>query len=193
MSTSSNSTSLRFLATSWTHFATASPFRFGRVLPIMIAILSISSSLMVSENDSVTLLLQPLCRNTLLPKTGESGADAQEHNDPKHRHDESQRQAAREHQYVNEQNVNDDRSEQRQREWDVATNQEQDRRNDLEQKYRDQIMGDKEGADELASRSGGRRTGNEVEEAIQSKNEKDESKKETGDDSYNFHVSFVCL
>jgi len=67
--------------------------------------------LMVSENDSVTLLPQPLRRNTLLPKTGESGADAQEHNDPKHRDDESQRQTAREHQYVNKQNVNDDRSE----------------------------------------------------------------------------------
>ena len=44
---------------------------------------------------------------------------------------------------MNEQNVDDDRSEQRQREWDVAIDQEQDRRNDLEQKYRDQIMGDK--------------------------------------------------
>jgi hypothetical protein len=64
---------------------------------------------MVSENDSVTLP-QPLRQNTLLPKTGESGADAQEDNDPKHRDDESQRQTAREHQYVNEQNVNDDRS-----------------------------------------------------------------------------------
>ncbi len=82
---------------------------------------------MVSENDSVTLLPQPLRRNTLLPKTGESGADAQEHNDPKHRHDESQRQTAWKHQYVNEQDINDDRSEERQREWDVAINQEQDR------------------------------------------------------------------
>jgi hypothetical protein len=82
---------------------------------------------MVSENDSVTLLPQPLRWNTLLPKTGESGADAQEDNDPKHRHDRSQRQTAREHQYVDKQNVNDDRSEERQRERDVAINQEQDR------------------------------------------------------------------
>jgi len=117
---------------------------------------------MVSENDSVTLLLQPLRRNTLLPKTGEGGADAQEHNDPQHRDDESQRQTARKHQYVNEQNVNDDLSEQRQPERDVSINQEQDRRNDLEQKYRDQIMGDKERPDELAGYSGGRRAGNEV-------------------------------
>src|SRR5207248_2711511 len=85
--------------------------------------------------------------------------------------------------------VDDDRSEQRQREWDVAINQEQDRRNDLEQKYRDQIVGDKKRPDELAGRSGRRRAGNEVEEAIQSKDEKDEAKKKTSDDSYYFHVS----
>ena len=95
---------------------------------------------MVSENDFVTLLPQPLHWNTLLPKTSESGADAQKDNDPKHRDDQGQRQTARKHQYVNEQNVNDDRSEQCQRKWDVAIDQEQDRRNDLEQKYRDQIM-----------------------------------------------------
>jgi hypothetical protein len=135
-------------------------------------------------------LAQPLSRNALLPKTGESGPDAQEHNDPEHRYDESQRQTARKHQYVDEQNVDDDRSEQRQREWDVAINQEQDRRNDLEQKYRDQIMGDKERPDELTSRSGRRRAGNEVEEAVQSEDEKDESEKETGDDNGDFHVSF---
>ena len=57
---------------------------------------------------------------------------------------------------MNEQNVDDDRSEQRQREWDVPIDQEQDRRNDLKQKYRDQIMGNKERADELAGRSGRR-------------------------------------
>jgi hypothetical protein len=138
-------------------------------------------------------LSQLLSRNTLLPKTSERGADAQEHNDPQHRHDESQRQTARQHQYVNEQNVNDDRCEERQRERDVAINQEQDRRNALEQKYRDQVMGDKERPDELASRSGRRRTGNEVEETIQSKDEKDQAKKETSDESSDFHINFISL
>src|SRR5882724_2031111 len=138
-------------------------------------------------------LSQLLSCNALLEKTGESGTDAEEHNYPQHRHDESQRQTARKHQYVNEQNIDDDGSQQRQREWDVAVEQEQDRRNNLEQKYRDQIMGDKEGPDELAGRSGRRRTGNEVEEAVQSKDEKDETKKKTGDDSNDFHGSLVCL
>jgi hypothetical protein len=128
-----------------------------------------------------------------LEETGESGADAQKHDDPQHRHNERQRQTARKHQYVNEQDIYDDRREQRQREWDVAINQEQDRRNDLEQKYRDQIMRDKERPDELASRSGRRRIGNEVKEAVQPEDEKDEAKKKTGDDSYYFHVSLFYL
>jgi len=127
--------------------------------------------------------------NALLEEPGESGADTQKHNDPEHRHDDGQRQPARKHQCVNEQNVDDDRSQQRQREWDVSIDQEQDRRNDLKQKYRDQIMGNKERPDKLASRSGGRRAGNEVQETIQSEDEKDKSKKKTSDDSSDFHVS----
>ena len=113
----------------------------------MMAILSINSSSAVSENDSIHLSHGLNC-DALLQEPIKRGANAQEHNDPEHRHDQSQRQTAREHQYVNEQNVDDDRSEQRQRERDVAINQEQDRRNDLEQKYRDQIMRDKERPDE---------------------------------------------
>jgi len=128
-----------------------------------------------------------------LKETGEGGADTQKHDDPQHSHDKGQRQTTRKHQYVNEQNVDDDRSEQRQREWDVAINQEQDRRNDLEQKYRDQIMGDKERPDELASRSGRRRAGNEVEEAVQSEDEKNQAKEKTSDDSNDFHISYFCL
>src|SRR5438552_3156593 len=141
----------------------------------------------------VLSLSQYLSRNALLPKAGKSGTDAHEHNDPEYRHDESQRQTARKHQDVNEQNIDDDRSEQGQRERDVTIDQEQDRRNDLEQKYRDQVMGDKERPDELAGGSGRWRGGNEVEEAVQSKDEKDESKKKTSDDSSNFHVRFCCL
>src|SRR5437016_3411102 len=132
-----------------------------------------------------------LSLHTLLEQTGEGGPDAQEENDPEHRHDESQRQTARQHQDVNEQNVDDDRSEQGQREWDVAIDQEQDRRNDLEQKYRDQIMGDKERPDELAGGSGRRRGGNEVKEAVQSEGQKDQTEKETGNDNGCFHVMII--
>ena len=69
---------------------------------------------------------------------------------------------------MEEQNVDDDGSKQRQRERDVAIDQEQDRRNELEQKYDDQIVGDKERPDELTGGSGRRRRGNKVQEAIQS-------------------------
>ena len=127
-----------------------------------------------------------------MEEPGESGADTQEHNDPEHRHDESQRQTARKHQDVNEQNVDDDRSEQGQREWDVAIDQEQDRRNDLEQKYRDQIVRDEKRADELTGGSRRRRSGNEVKEAVQSEDEKDETEQETGNDNGGFHVKICC-
>ena len=53
-------------------------------------------------------------------------------------------------------------------------------------------MGDKECPHELASRSGRRRRhGNEVKEAVQSEDEKDEAKKETGDGGSDFHVSVL--
>jgi hypothetical protein len=137
-------------------------------------------------------LLQGLSWNALLQEAIEGRLDIQKYENPQHRHDESQRQTARKHQYVNEQNVDDDRSKQRQREWDVAIDQEQYSRNDLEQKYRDQIMRDKERPDELASRSGRRRAWNEVEEAIESEDQEDEAEKETGDDRSNVHSkSFV--
>src|SRR6266436_4470049 len=141
---------------------------------------------------SISLSQLPSC-SVLLEKTGESGPDAEEYNDPQHRHEESQRQTARKHQCVNEQNIDDDRSEQGKREWDVAINQEQGRRDNLEQKYRDQIMGDKERPNELAGRSGRRRAGNEVEEAVESEDQEDEAEKETGDDRSNFHGNILCL
>gem|GEM_PF-5607312 len=116
---------------------------------------------------------QTLIWHTLVQETTERGANAQERGDPQHRHNDRQSQTARSHQYVKEQNVDDDRSEQRQREWDVAIDQEQDRRNELEQKYDDQIIGDKEGPDELASRSRRwRGRGNEVEKPFSPKTRK---------------------
>jgi len=94
---------------------------------------------------------------------------------------------------VKEQNVNDDRSEERQREWDVAIEQEQDRRDELKKKYDNQIMGDKKRSHELPGGSGRKRRGQEVEEAVQSEGEKDKTKQKTGDDISDFHVSCVCL
>jgi hypothetical protein len=88
---------------------------------------------------------------------------------------------------MDKENVDNDRSEQRQREWDVAIDQEEDRRSDLKQKYRHQIMGDEERPDELPGNSGRGRCGNEVEEAVQSEDEKDKAEKKTSDDNGDFH------
>src|SRR5207248_11679692 len=100
---------------------------------MMMAILSISSSSAVSENDFMHLSHGLNC-DALLQEPINRGANAQEHNDPEHRHDQSQSQTAREHQYVNAQNVDDDRSEKRQRVGHGTTHQEQDRRDDLDKK-----------------------------------------------------------
>jgi hypothetical protein len=94
---------------------------------------------------------------------------------------------------MNEQNVNDDWSEQGQGERNIAIDQEQDRRNDLEQKYRDQIVRDEERPDELAGGSGRRRAGNEMKEAVESEHEKNQTEKETGDDNDDFHVNIDYL
>src|SRR5437867_3227617 len=49
MSTSSYSASLRFRAASSTHFAMSRDLRFGRVLPVMIPILSIRVSFVIAD------------------------------------------------------------------------------------------------------------------------------------------------
>jgi hypothetical protein len=54
-------------------------------------------------------------------------------------------------------------------------------------------MGNKERPDELAGCSGRRRSGNEVKEAVQSEDEKDEAKKETGNDNGCFRVKIIEL
>jgi hypothetical protein len=48
-------------------------------------------------------------------------------------------------------------------------------------------MRNKKGAEELPSRSGGWRTGDEVEKTVQSEDEKDESEQETSDGRSVFH------
>jgi hypothetical protein len=54
-------------------------------------------------------------------------------------------------------------------------------------------VGDKERPDKLTGGSGRRRAGNEVEEPVQSEDEKDQAKKETGDDNGDFPVKIVLL
>ena len=52
-------------------------------------------------------------------------------------------------------------------------------------------MGDEERPHKLTGRSGRRSCGNEVEEAVQSEDEKDQAEKETGDNSGCFNVMII--
>ena len=64
----------------------------------------------------------------------------------------------------------------------------------MEQKHDDKIMGDKERLDELAKRPGKRRAGDEVEEAVQSEEEKDEPRRTRATGAVIFIlVSINCL
>ena len=54
-------------------------------------------------------------------------------------------------------------------------------------------MGDEERPHKLTRSSGRRSCGNEVKEPVQSEDEKDESEKETSNDSNNFHVNFLLF
>jgi hypothetical protein len=94
---------------------------------------------------------------------------------------------------VKEQNVNDNRSEEGQREWNIPVGQEQGSADELKEKYHDQIVRDEERPHKLTGRSGRKRRGEEVEETVQSEDEKDKAKQNTSDDSSDFHVSFDCL
>src|SRR5438105_4085610 len=72
MSTSSYAASLRFLAASSTHFPTSSYFRLGRVLPVMIPILSMVVSSAPERSVDAKLLTDPA--NLALPLAQRLGA-----------------------------------------------------------------------------------------------------------------------
>ena len=139
----------------------------------------------------VISLGQPLGRNTRLPESGERRANAEEHEDPQNRNNERQDQSARFHKSVEQKNVHNDGRQQRQGEWHETVYQEQNGGHQLEQEHNDQKMRDEKGSDELAGRPGGRWHGDEVKEAVESEDQKYESKEETGDDSGNLHGSLL--
>jgi hypothetical protein len=94
---------------------------------------------------------------------------------------------------VKEEDVDDDGTEQGEGERDVAIEQEQDRRNELEEEDGDQIVGDKERPDKLPGDARRHLRREKVEEAVESKDEKDEAEEITSDDRSDFHVSIFCL
>jgi Ser/Thr protein kinase RdoA (MazF antagonist) len=75
-----------------------------------------------------------------LENSSERRPDAREHDAPKDRDKNRKAEAGRIHQDVKQQNVHDDRGEDRQCEGHESINQEQSARNQLERKNRRQIV-----------------------------------------------------
>jgi hypothetical protein len=94
---------------------------------------------------------------------------------------------------MKQQDINDNRSEQRQREWNVAIEQKENSTDQLDREYRDKEMGNEERAQKLAGNTGWNRHGKEMKKSVESKDQEDEAEKETGDDKSSFHVSVFCL
>src|SRR5262249_15561785 len=123
-----------------------------------------------------------------LPESGEGRPNAHECDDPEHGDDDGQKQTARSHEEVKEQNIANDGREDDEGEGDIAIDQEQNGAEQLEGEYNDQIMREEESAHELGGHAGEGRHLEEVEESVQTEDEKDEAKKETGDKSGYFHM-----
>jgi hypothetical protein len=147
-------------------------------------------SLLVRDDD---LIVEALRLDARLEEPAEGGADGQEYDNPEERDEECQTQAGGRHEKVKEEDVDDDWSEESERQWDVAIDQEEDSGHELEEENDNQIVGDKKSPDKLAGNAGGHGRGNEMKETIQPENEKNEAENITSDDRSDFHVNFLCL
>lgn len=94
---------------------------------------------------------------------------------------------------MKEQNVDDDRCEKRQREWNVAIEQKKSGADQLDQEYHDEKMGNEQCSHELTGHAGRRRRRDEVEESVQSKDQEDQAEKQTGDDRSNFNGNVLLF
>jgi len=101
---------------------------------------------------------------------------------PEQGDDQSHRQTTRRHEGVEEDDVDDDWSEEGKRQRHVASREEQDRRDELEQEDGDEVVRDIERAHELSRQSGRRLHGDEVKEAVESEDEEDEAEQIAGDE-----------
>jgi hypothetical protein len=128
-------------------------------------------------------------RNALLHEPTEGRAGVQKHKNPQHRHDDRQRDTAWRHQQVKEENIDYNRSQQRQRQRNVAIEQKENCTDQLDNEYHGEEVRNEERPHELARDTCCGGHGKEMKEAVQSKDQKDEAEKETSDDRSNFMVS----
>lgn len=88
---------------------------------------------------------------------------------------------------MKEENIDYNRSQQRQRQRNVAIEQKENGTDQLDDEYHDEEVGNEERAHELARDTCWGGHGKEMKEAVQSKDQKNEAEKETGDHRSNFH------
>ena len=114
--------------------------------------------------------------------------DAQEHEEPEKADDGGHGESGRGHGDVGEINVDDHSSQNSERERNVAIDEKQDGRSDLEETDGDVVVGDGKSSGEVRHGAGrhGRR-GNEVEEHVRSEDKEDDAHQITSDRSCNFH------
>ena len=104
-----------------------------------------------------------------------------EHHAPKDRDEDRQSDTGRIHQAVKQENVHDDRSENRECERHVAIDQKQRARNHLKPRDDQEIFRNEHRSEELSRDSAGRRHRNEMKKSIQAEDQKDQTQKEPTD------------
>jgi len=117
----------------------------------------------------------------LLEDSGERRADAHEDHAPKDRDEDRQSDSSRTHQAVKQENVHDDRSENRECERHVPIDQKQRARNHLKPRDDQEIFRNEHRSEELSRDSAGRRHRNEMKKSIQAEDQKDQTQKEPTD------------
>src|SRR2546425_5379887 len=122
-----------------------------------------------------------------LEQPREGGAVAQKDHSPKKRHEQGKRKSAGRHEDVEAQDVDEDRPQQGERKRHVLVDEKQNRRNDLDQKDHDQVVGSEKRPKELAGEARGRGHGKEVQEPVQTENQEDEPQQQPGDKGCDFH------
>ena len=116
-----------------------------------------------------------------LKDSGERRSDTHEHDAPKNRDKERQADTGRIHQAVKQENVHDDRSENRQCERYVAIDQKQRARNYLKPRDDQEIFRNEHRSEELSGDAAGRRHRDEVKKSIQTEDQKDQTQEEPTD------------
>ena len=109
----------------------------------------------------------------MLPQNAiEGGADAVKDDEPANSCDETRQNTAGIHQYVEKKDINDDRTDQRERQRHIAVGEKKEPASKLEQENGDYIVRGGQRADELEGQRGHRHHRDEMEKSIQAEDGK---------------------